>query len=355
MVVTGPTGTPTLHLPYQYLVGTGVPYDMYPILSQSFFAGAGDTGLVDGIRLMDQYGVPVVSYPVLFSATGGGSIALADPQTAAYGVAAAQVNMSTQPGYEFFTVTAGGLSYTFNSYARTYPTVAQNGIVDAASAGFAKTGVAPGSYISIFGSNLADATQALSTPYLPVALSAVSVSFDGDGLSYPGYLQFVSPGQINVQVPWEFQGHSFVGVTVWATGLPTQQYTLPLAAVSPGIFTITGTAAAIDYNAGTVITSAAPATRGDVVELFVNGLGAVSNTPPSGEVSSASPLSQTPAQPMVTIGGVSAPVSFSGLAPGIVGLYQVNVTVPQNAPVGNDQVTISIGGVTSASATLPVQ
>jgi len=353
VTVTGPG--PTLKLPYQFLVASGVPYDIYPVLNESYFAGAGDTGWVDAFRLMDQYGVPVVNYPVLFSATGGGSIVLADPQTTNAGLAAAQVNMSSQPGYESFTATAGGLSYTFPAYARTYPTISNNGIVDAASGGYAQQGVAPGSYISIYGSNLSDAMQAFSTPYLPVALSAVSISFDGDGLSYPGYLTFVSPGQINSQVPWEFQGHSSVGVTVWASGLPTATYKLPLAAVSPAIFVVGGVAAAIDYNQGTIVTSAAPVKRGDTVELFVNGLGAVSNTPPSGQVSLASPFSQTTATPAVMIGGVSAPVSFSGLAPQIVGLYQVNVMVPQNVTPGNAQVTVSIGGVTSAAATLPVQ
>jgi uncharacterized protein (TIGR03437 family) len=353
IVATG--SGPTLRLPYEYLVGSGVPYDIYPILDESFFAGAGDTGWVDGFRLLDQYGVPVVNYAVLFGATGGGSIALGDAQTAAYGVAAAQVDMSAQPGYQDFTATAGSLTYNFESYARAYPAIVPNGVVDDASGGFAQRGLAPGSYISIYGSNLADAAQAFQTPYLPVALSAVSISFDGDGLSYPGYLTYVSPGQINTQIPWEFQGHSSVGLTVWASGLPASTYELPLAAVSPGIFTIGGTAAAIDYNSGVIVSSAAPAKRGDIVELFVNGLGAVTGTPASGQPSSTTQLSNTAAIPTVTIGGVAAQVMFSGLTPGSIGLYQVNVVVPQNASAGNAPVIVSIGGVSSAAANLPVQ
>jgi len=346
---------PELRLPYEFMVGSNVPYDIYPILSLSFFAGVGDKGLVDGFRLSDQYGVPVRNYPVLFGASGGASITLGDPQTAVYGVAAAQVNMPSDPGYQTVTATAGSLSFPFKGFARAYPAITPNGVVDAASAAFAQKGMAPGSYISIFGSNLADAIQGLSTPYLPIALSAVSISFDGDGLSFPGYLQFVSPGQINTQIPWEFQGHSSVGLTVWATGLPTATYTVPLAPVAPGIFTIAGTAAAIDANLGKVVTTSTPAKRGDTVELFVNGLGAVDHTPASGQVTSTTELAKTLATPTVSIGGVPADVQFSGLAPGIVGLYQVNIVVPQNAPTGNPQVTISIGGVTSAAANLPIQ
>jgi len=58
----------------------------------------------------------------------------------------------------------------------------------------------------------------------------------------------------------------------------------------------------------------------------------------------------------VSIGGVSAPAIFSGLSPGFVGLYQVNVQVPLNAPVGNAvPVVLSIGGAASNTVTIAVQ
>lgn len=71
---------------------------------------------------------------------------------------------------------------------------------------------------------------------------------------------------------------------------------------------------------------------------------------------SANPLSNTITVPSVTIGGIPAPVSFSGLAPDFAGLYQVNALVPQNAATGNSvPVTIRIGGTTSNTVTLAVQ
>ena len=57
----------------------------------------------------------------------------------------------------------------------------------------------------------------------------------------------------------------------------------------------------------------------------------------------------------MTIGGIPAPVQFSGLAPQFTGLYQINVTVPANAPVGQQQVIVSAGGVTSPAANINIQ
>jgi uncharacterized protein (TIGR03437 family) len=89
--------------------------------------------------------------------------------------------------------------------------------------------------------------------------------------------------------------------------------------------------------------------------LYANGLGPVTNPPASGSPASANPLSQTTgAPPVVTIGGQQVTPSFSGLAPGYPGLYQLNVTVPAGL-TGNQNVTVSIGGQTSPVVVLPVK
>jgi uncharacterized protein (TIGR03437 family) len=123
-------------------------------------------------------------------------------------------------------------------------------------------------------------------------------------------------------------------------------YTVPLATYSPGIFAIT--------NAGGPITSSNAAKRGDAIVLWANGLGPVDTPQSSGDPASSTALVGTLATPAVTIGGSAASVQFSGLAPGFVGLYQVNVLVPTGAPTGAQTLKLSVGGA-DVSVNLTVQ
>ena len=94
----------------------------------------------------------------------------------------------------------------------------------------------------------------------------------------------------------------------------------------------------------------------DFLEIYWTGGGPVTNQPASGHAASANPLSLTTTTPSVTIGGVNAPVSFSGLAPGYVGLYVVTLKVPAGAPTGSAvPVVLTIGGVQSNTVTIAVQ
>jgi uncharacterized protein (TIGR03437 family) len=89
---------------------------------------------------------------------------------------------------------------------------------------------------------------------------------------------------------------------------------------------------------------------------LANGLGPVTNQPASGEPAQADPnLSRTTTQPVVTIGGHTATVSFSGLTPTLPGLYQLNVVVPPDLTAGTWPISVTIGGKSSPSASLPVQ
>jgi len=354
----------TLHVPYQYqvLASTRTAYDMFPIINGSFLAGTGDNednnaAPFIAFRLVDQWGAPIIGTPVAFNITSGSATfgQSKDSQTFNYGIAGTDLNIGNTPGDIVVNASAGGLNYTFFGYARPHPSINNNGVVDAAT-GKVGQGLAPGSYITIFGNALADATQVYSTPSLPVSLSFDSVSFDAGSISLPGHFHFVSPGQINVQIPWEFQGQKSAQMTVWSSYLGSATYTVPLASYSPGFFANSGNAAVIDQTSASIVTASNPAKRGDILQLYVNGLGPVSNTPASGDPAAGGPqLSQTPQLPTVTLGGTNLPVSFAGLAPGFIGLYQVNVTIPANAPTGNQPLVITIGGVSSPSANLPVQ
>lgn len=348
------SGAQTLRVPYQYLVGSGVPADAFAITNGFFVAGLGDTGWPAFLRTVDQFGVPVQSTPLYFTQDqGDATITIGDTAADRLGDAGINFNVGSTPGELVFTGHVQSLNVTFDGYSRPYPAVSANGVVNAAS-GQVGQGLAPGSYIAIYGTALSDALQVESTSSLPVSLSTVSVSFDGGGLSLPGHLHFVSPGQVNVQIPWEFQGQTSVTMKVANGGYQSAAYTLPLAPVSPGIFEIAGVAAAEDVNYA-VIGASHPAVRGQTIAIFVNGLGAVSNTPGSGDPSSSSNLSQTATLPTVTIGGVNAPVAFAGLTPGVVGLYQINLTVPSDVQPGNQQIVVSIAGVSSKASVLPVQ
>ena len=101
----------------------------------------------------------------------------------------------------------------------------------------------------------------------------------------------------------------------------------------PGIFTLDGTTGVI-LHAATFdpVTASNPAAPGEMVVVYATGLGPVAPAPLTGAPASASPLSLTSIPPVVTMGGIVAKVLFSGLAPGFVGLYQVNTTVPLVCP-----------------------
>jgi uncharacterized protein (TIGR03437 family) len=108
-----------------------------------------------------------------------------------------------------------------------------------------------------------------------------------------------------------------------------------------------------------LVTASNPAQPGQYIVVYANGLGAVDNPPPSGEATpsptAAQPLAATLGTPTVTIGGVAAQVLFSGLTPGSIGLYQIDVVVPPNAPAGVQPLVIAQNGVWSAPANLPIQ
>ena len=254
------------------------------------------------------------------------------------------------------------MRYAFKVLSRQIPTIAPNGIVNGASF---DSPIAPGSYITIGGSNLTDLTARATGAILPLALDLASVSFDvpSAGISVPGHLAYASPTQINLQAPWELQGQTSAQVkvnieypeaTLVSGILNGNVVTVAVADYAPGLFANNGVVAALDATSQP-LTSANPARAGQTIELFANGLGPVTNQPASGDPAPYSPLAETKATPLVLIGGLPAQVSFSGLAPGFAGLYQVNVVAPAGLTPGIQPVTIAIGGKTSKASTILIQ
>jgi len=357
-------GAVPLRVPYLYLRGDGVPFNMLPISGFDFVANAGER--IPGdllVKVVDRYGVPVPNVGVRFRPAAG--IARASERTDELGIAFARALAPPFPGeFEFSAELLAGptLAVTFPGRVRLRPTIFQNGVVNAASGEIGR-GLAPGSYISIFGRNLSEAQRVYTTPYLPLSLAGTSVSFDVPErkLSLPGRLHFVSEGQINVQIPWELRGINSAQLKVSIGALSESAlYTLPLYDYSPAFFEIADPAgsgrvivAALDEGFR-VITSANRARRGRIAQLYANGLGPVDNTPPSGEATPAAPLARTLERPEVSVGGRPAAVQFSGLSPGSVALYQVHIVVPQELSPGLYEVVMTQGGVRSKAALLYV-
>jgi uncharacterized protein (TIGR03437 family) len=215
--------------------------------------------------------------------------------------------------------------------------------------------IAAGAIVSLFGQDLATgATQAASIP-LPANLAGTSVNFNG----VVSPLFYVSSSQVNVQVPFNTPNGS-LSVQVTRNGVAGPAQAVSMALFSPGIFTTTSTGsgpgAILHADTFASVSTSAPARRGEFIAIFCTGLGPVQPPVPSGSVAPSFPLSQTTFPVTASIGGLPAQVSFAGLAPSFVGLYQVNAQVPTAAPAGDTVALIlTIGGITSNTVTIAVQ
>jgi len=211
---------------------------------------------------------------------------------------------------------------------------------------------APGMIASIFpfaGTRFGDQTaSAGSTPW-PTTLGDVQVMVGG--LAAP--LSFVSPGQINFQVPGATPAGGPVEFQVVraSTGQVIASWLFRIDAASPGLFTADGSGSgqllALNQD-GSVNNGAHPAKAGTYVSLFGTGAGVVSSMPADGHA--AASAIPTPQTPQVFINSDFVPpgdVQFSGLAPGFTGLWQINVKVPANVPPGDVIVFVTYDQINS--------
>ena len=256
----------------------------------------------------------------------------------------------------------GGNSNPINLVIGPAPAVLSAGVVNSANP-LGGSVLVPGSIATVYGTNLAPQTESASTGSLPTTLGGIKVEING---SVPVPLLFVSPTQINFQVPWRLFGFANATLTVSNGGLTSNPVSVRITDFAPGIYTvsgkgsgqgavlISGTSGAVAAPAGAVGNSR-PVKKGEYIEIYATGLGDVTLNPPTGGVTPPSPLAIT-RLPIVMIGGVPARVVFSGLTPGAVGLFQVNVQVPADAPSGSAiPVTIAINDSVSNTVTIAIQ
>jgi len=237
---------------------------------------------------------------------------------------------------------------TVSASALKQPSFTAAGIVSAATfLSGAPLGI--GSISAVFGQNLATQTATATSFPLPLNLGGTSVTING----VPAPLFYASPGQINFLVPYELTGQTTATVLVSATAGVAEVSGVPIAPQEPGFFLLDAAddVAAVHLN-GQIVSAAAPAAGGETVEIYATGLGPVSNTPADGSPAPSSPPASDEITPVVTIGGVNAQISFAGLAPGLAGLYQMNVVVPQGLPSGPATLTLAAGPLIGNTAVL---
>jgi uncharacterized protein (TIGR03437 family) len=281
----------------------------------------------------------------------------------------AQVSVSTaSPG--------GGQSNALPfMIASTKPPVITNGGV--VSAARYTTPLAGGMLGSLFGVALAPGTFVASVTPLPISLGGTMVLVDGT----PAPLIYVSPTQINFQLPWRLLNQTRSQIAVVSNGITSNAQPVSLAATAPAIFSVNqqGTGQGAILVNGTSIFAAPlnsipgvqsqPVTGNQSIEIYCTGLGAVDRDYADGVPAVIPPQPGIPpsinpppdlansAMPTVTVGGV--PVSivyFSGLAPGYVGLYQLTVLPGSGTPLGNAiPVVVTMNGVSSNVVTIAVQ
>jgi len=245
------------------------------------------------------------------------------------------------------------------------PSISAGGIIDAASSSVGRP-VSAGNIVSIYGSNLATAVASSDTVPLSTSLSNVSVSFNGINAA----LQFVAPGQINAQIPWNVLPsgtNGTINAVVTSQGVPSAPQPVVINQFGPGVYQATvggvqhafainatdptsqryGSFAAVTGSVGTY--PAFPAQVNDILLVYAGGLGPVDTVVATG----AAPTTtvNTTTQPVVLVNSVPATFLFAGLSPGYPGVYQVNIKVPQVTAGNTLPFQIQIGGITSTNTT----
>jgi uncharacterized protein (TIGR03437 family) len=215
--------------------------------------------------------------------------------------------------------------------------------------------VAPGSIISIYGQNLAGGPEVGPTDPLRQTLGNVTVTVNG--ILMP--LMFVSPGQINAQVPVELTPGSYTLSVQWASQPPVSG-TFTVSRDAPGFYTSANDQnlplVAALHQDGSLITLSSPARRGEIVSMYGTGFGPFTQPVIDGFPAPMTPLLPTVDPVMVNAATVQVPATWAGAAPGLVGATIVQFKIVDSIPSAtNVNITVTAGGKPSSIVQLPVE
>jgi len=302
------------------------------------------------------------------SPTGSATITYSPPSPDGFFPNGTQVTVTVVPanGYKFIkwtgdlsgTYTTGYLTMTaphsITAYLESVPFIAPAGIMSAA--GTTPNGtMAPGSVISIYGQSLAPALQIATTNPLPQTLGNVTVTIGNFILP----LLFVSPGQINAQLPAELTDGSYT-LLVQQTGQPDVTGQLTVARDAPGVFTQANAQnqplLLALHQDGTLITFDSPAIHGEQISIYGTGFGPYNTTivdgffvPPTPAVTLSDPV-------LLNVGSIVKTPDFAGAAPGMVGMTLVQMTITDDLPTATTvNLTVMVNATQSQTVLLPLQ
>jgi len=301
------------------------------------------------IRLLDTCGTAIGNGQVVATFSNGDPpliLAAIDTATGLYSGTwtprrtSSQVTIQARasvPGYTTATAQIAG-----QVAPNTAPVLAPNGTFDIFHPQVG-AGLGPGNIVQIYGSGLSGQTSSPVVLPLPTEVNGTSVLIGG--VTAP--LFYVSPGQIDAQIPFELTAGKQYQVIVSANGALTTPQPIQLTPAVPAILQFTSGAVVAQHGDGTLITDAAPAVPGENIVIYLTGLGATDIPVASGAASPLDPLARVVDTPVMTMNGNTIPVQFAGLTPGLVGLYQINFQVPETTPNGNYELLISQSGTVS--------
>lgn len=311
------------------------------------------------VQVNDDCGNAITNGSVTASFSNGDPpLSLRATQAGAYsttwqpGTVSPQMTVTVQAQAAQLKTATAILNGSINQNQNAPPVVAAKGVVNT----FNRVPVgalAPGMIIEVYGTGLA--TTKGNPGVLPLP-----TSFQGTSLivgPYQAPLYYVSDGQLDVQVASELTANQQYPVIAILNGAISIPVLADIAAQQLGVDALDDGHTIAQHGADSSnVTANSPAKPGEVVVIYLTGMGATNPSVKSGQPAPTSePLARVAVQPTVSLDGQAATVQFAGLAPGFVGLYQVNFQVPANAATGDLTLVVTQNKISSNATRLPVK
>jgi uncharacterized protein (TIGR03437 family) len=245
-----------------------------------------------------------------------------------------------------FALTASGLTIIPGNF---YIPPARPAVTSVVSSADGSANLAAGGLISISGTNLSGASQASGFP-LATSLGSACYTINGEMLS----LYYASPSLVNAQIPYDVTGTASI-VVRGPAGI-SDPFTFNVQPAAPSVFQNTSISPdqPLPYVTrqanGLLVTPSNPAHTGDILQIFLAGMGQTDPPATAGVAPSGSPVQNVVIRPTVTIGGAAAAIVSAHLVPGVAGVYEVDAQVATQTPLGlSVPLTITQAGVSQST------